>query len=267
MTSPSEQHPRILSLTGVSRRYAGVQALAELDLELSSNQTMGLLGPNGAGKTTLLSIAACTLAPSTGAVSVLGTAVRTSSSARRARASIGVLPQQVSWIPSFTGTDMVEYAAWLKDVDRRDRAGGVAAALEKVDMLSDSGRRMSAMSGGMRQRIGVAMALVGRPRLLLLDEPTVGLDPAQRLSFRRMIAGLGDVAVILSTHLVEDIRAAADTVLILEAGRALWQGTTRELETMAGPADDAATTPMERGYMALLESAHGPAARPQGPRR
>jgi len=212
---------------------------------------LGLLGPNGAGKTTLLSILACELAPTTGRVTLEGHPVVSRTDARAARRVIGFLPQKPSFVPSFTALETVEYAAWLKGLPSRGRQHKARTALDQVGLEAVRGKPMRTLSGGMVQRVALAGAIVGGPKVLLLDEPTVGLDPAQRLRFRELVSRLENVAVVLSTHLVEDVAIVTSDVLVLDEGRVRFRGTPQDLEVAAAegaPGD----SPIERGYMSTL---------------
>lgn len=240
-----------LSLDQVGRSYARTEVLSPLSLDLPTGSRLGLLGPNGAGKTTLLSMMACVLAPTRGRVVIGGRPVASQAEARVARQDIGFMPQNPASVPGFTALETVEYAAWLKGVRARGRTDAARSLLDRVGLGDVAGKRMRALSGGMVQRVHLAAALVGRPRVVLLDEPTVGLDPAQRLEFRSLVLGLDDAAVVLSTHLVEDIAAVATTVTVLDAGLVHFEGTPTELVAAARP-DAPGDTEMERGYMSVL---------------
>lgn len=247
----------MLTVDGVTRSYGRALALRPMSLALPAGVRLGLLGPNGAGKTTLLSILACELAPTDGRVTLDGRPVVTRADARAARRAIGFLPQRPTPVPAFTAQETVEYAAWLKGMDGRTRAGAARDSLDRVDLGAAAGTRMRALSGGMVQRVFLAAALVARPRVLLLDEPTVGLDPAQRLQFRALVAALDDVAVVLSTHLVEDIAVVASQVVVLDEGSVRFRGTPAALAAEAVPGAPG-DSPLERGYMSAL----GPVAQP-----
>lgn len=258
MTTIQQYAPRgpgnVLSLERVSRAFGHVQALNPLNLNVNVGQILGLLGPNGAGKTTLLSIMACTLAPSSGTVTVGGVAVTDTSSARRARRNLSLMPQHPGSIPGFSALDTVEYSAWVHGVPRRGRREACREALDRVGLSSQANRPMRKLSGGMIQRTHLAAALASRPSLLLLDEPTVGLDPAQRIAFRGLIEDLPDTATILATHLVEDVRAVSDELMVMDSGHVRFQGTVTGLEERArhdAPGDSL----LERGYMTALEKA------------
>ena len=227
----SGAHVRI---DGVGKSYGGVTALANLDLELRPGIT-GLLGPNGAGKTTLIRILATLLAPSAGEVWVNGW--RTSSSRDRVeiRRRLGYLPQDLGLYPRFTVFEFVDYLAVLKELDDpADRHRRVRAALQAVELEDLARRRIRTLSGGMRRRVGIAQAIVADPELLLLDEPTTGLDPEQRMRFRQLIAGIGEHrTVVLSTHLVEDVAAVCTRVVVLWQGRVRFFGTPSQLRRLA----------------------------------
>jgi ABC-2 type transport system ATP-binding protein len=234
---------------GVRKSYGRVAALVDLDLELGPGIT-GLLGPNGAGKTTLIRILATLLAPSAGEVRVNGW--RTSDLADRVeiRRRLGYLPQDLGLYPRFTVFEFVDYLAVLKELDNpSERHRCVRAALAAVELEDLAGRKIRTLSGGMRRRVGIAQAIVADPQLLLLDEPTTGLDPEQRMRFRQLIAGLGqDRTVLLSTHLVEDVAAVCTRVVVLWQGQTRFHGTPSELRQLA---DGQVWTSPEDGRRAL----------------
>jgi ABC-type Na+ transport system ATPase subunit NatA len=175
---------------GVRKSYGGVVALADLDLELRPGIT-GLLGPNGAGKTTLIRILATLLAPSAGEVGVNGWQASSVRDRVEIRRRLGYLPQDLGLYPRFTVFEFVDYLAMLKELeDPGERHRRVRAALEAVELEDLARRKIRTLSGGMRRRVGIAQAIVADPELLLLDEPTTGLDPEQRMRFRQLIAGI-----------------------------------------------------------------------------
>jgi ABC-2 type transport system ATP-binding protein len=227
----SGAHVRI---DGVRKSYGAVVALADLDLELRPGIT-GLLGPNGAGKTTLIRILATLLAPSAGAVGVNGWRSSDLRDRVEIRRRLGYLPQDLGLYPRFSVFEFVDYLAVLKELeDPADRHRRVRAALAAVELDDLAGRKIRTLSGGMRRRVGIAQAIVADPELLLLDEPTTGLDPEQRMRFRQLIAGLGEHrTVVLSTHLVEDVAAVCTQVVVLWQGRVRFFGTPSQLRQLA----------------------------------
>jgi len=233
--------------------YRRSRALAGLSLELGLG-VHGLLGPNGAGKTTLIRVLATVLRPSAGRVHVLGREITDRDRRTEVRRRLGYLPQTLGYFPGFTVREFVEYVAWLKEVPPRRVPTAVDDALEQVGLQERAGSRMRTLSGGMLRRAGVAQAIVNQPELLLLDEPTAGLDPEQRVGFRVLLRQLGRTSTVLvSTHLVEDVASACTGVALLDAGRVVFTGTPADLAT-AGTHGDG-DTPSERGYLALLHGA------------
>ncbi len=231
--------------------YNGRMVLSRLNLTVGTG-TLGLLGPNGAGKTTLLRTLATILPPLNGTLHIAGNVVNSEKSAHRARRDIGFLPQTFGYFPGFTVYDFVRYCAWLRQVPSSRAHAAVVDAIENVGLTDRSRDKLKTLSGGMIRRVGIAQAIVGGSRLILLDEPTVGLDPAQRLEFRQVIRALQrNVGVVLSTHLVEDVAAVCDKVAVLDAGTVTFHGTVDELigAAVAGAAGD---NPIERGYMSVL---------------
>jgi ABC-2 type transport system ATP-binding protein len=219
---------------GVRKSYGGVAALAELDLELGPGIT-GLLGPNGAGKTTLIRILATLLPPSAGQVGVNGWWTSDLRDRVEIRRRLGYLPQDLGLYPRFTVFEFVDYLALLKELDDpAERHRRVRAALAAVELEDLARRKIRTLSGGMRRRVGIAQAIVADPLLLLLDEPTTGLDPEQRMRFRQLIAGIGEQrTVVLSTHLVEDVAAVCTQVVVLWQGRVRFHGTPSQLRQLA----------------------------------
>jgi ABC-2 type transport system ATP-binding protein len=218
----------------LSLRYGRTYALADVAFTLGDGVT-GLLGPNGAGKTTLLRIVATALAPDRGDLTVLGADPRTESGRLAVRRRLGYLPQDPGFHPSFTAFEFVDYVAILKELtDRRARHEEVRRVLAAVGLQDQRGKRIRALSGGMRQRVALAAALVGDPDLLVLDEPTVGLDPEQRLRFREVIAELGEGrSVLLSTHQTEEVMALCQRVIVLDRGEVRFEGTPADLAALA----------------------------------
>jgi ABC-2 type transport system ATP-binding protein len=210
-----------------------------------------LLGPNGAGKTTLLRTLATIMPPRNGIIRIADVEIRNERSARQARDNIGYLPQDFGFDPRMTVADFVTYAAWMRGVPTRNWRKLVTEALEMVDLADKRRATMRSLSGGMRRRAGIAWAVVGHPKLVLLDEPTVGLDPRQRLQFRKIISGLDDTVVLLSTHLIDDVGAICDRVLIMHSGALKFDGSVTELETL-GDNDLPGHSKLERAYMHLL---------------
>ncbi|OXY95405.1 ABC transporter ATP-binding protein [Streptomyces diastatochromogenes] len=224
----------IVSAEGLTLRYGGTAALDGVSLRLSPGVT-GLLGPNGAGKTSLLRVLATAVPPDRGAFTVLGHDPATPDGRLAARRALGYLPQTPGHHPDFTAFEFVDYVAILKELtDRAARHREVRRVLEAVDLGEVRGKRIKRLSGGMRQRVALAAALVGDPGFLVLDEPTVGLDPEQRIRFRELIAEAGeDRTVLLSTHQTEDVAMLCQYVVVLAAGRVHFEGTPAELTARA----------------------------------
>jgi ABC-2 type transport system ATP-binding protein len=224
----------IVHADALSLRYGRTAALSDVSLRIGPGVT-GLLGPNGAGKTTLLRIVATAIVPDRGDLTVLGHDPRTVSGRLAARRRLGYLPQNPGFHPTFTTFEFVDYVAILKELtDRRARLVEVRRVLDAVGLDRERGKRIKALSGGMRQRVGLAAALIGDPELLILDEPTVGLDPEQRLRFRELVAELGEGrAVLLSTHQTEDVMTACQRVVVLDRGGVRFSGDPADLAALA----------------------------------
>lgn len=188
----------------------------------------GLLGANGAGKTTLMRMLCAVLESTSGEV-LLDKREVTAMGADY-RNILGYLPQDFGYYPSYTAMDFLLYIAALKGIPRNIAKKRVAELLEVVGLETVAGKRLKTFSGGMKQRVGIAQALLNQPKILILDEPTAGLDPKERVRFRNLLADYaGDKIVILSTHIVSDIEAIADKVLLMKKGRFILQGTIPEL--------------------------------------
>ncbi|MFD5233086.1 ABC transporter ATP-binding protein [Streptomyces qaidamensis] len=223
-----------VSASGLSLRYGGTRALDDVSLRLTAGVT-GLLGPNGAGKTTLLRVLATALPADRGAFTVLGHDPATARGRQEVRLRLGYLPQTPGFHPDFTAFEFVDYVAILKEMtDRGVRRREVRRVLDEVGLADVRGKRIRKLSGGMRQRVALGAALVGDPGFLVLDEPTVGLDPEQRMRFRELIAGAGEGrTVLLSTHQTEDVAMLCHRVLVMAGGRVRFEGTPAELTARA----------------------------------
>jgi ABC-2 type transport system ATP-binding protein len=221
----------LVDLTGLTKTYGGTPALDGVDLSFDRGVT-GLLGPNGAGKTTLLRIVATSIAPDHGSVRLLGRdPLRSHGDVTAVRRELGYLPQELGYPSDMTVFGFVEYVAVLKEWnDARARTREVRRVLELVDLADLSGKRVRKLSGGQRRRVALAQALLGDPRILVLDEPTTGLDPSQRAGLRRTLSVIAaDSAVLLSTHQTEDVAALCERVVVLAGGSVRFDGAVVDL--------------------------------------
>ncbi len=248
-----------VDITGAHRSFGKNKAVDGVDLQLGPG-VFGLLGPNGAGKTSLLRMLATVLPPSSGEIRLLGRDPRGAAGRREIRRRLGYLPQNLGYYPSFTVAEFVEYFALLKEMPSSSVPRAVAAAVERVDLGGKAKAKLRTLSGGMLRRVGIAQAIVNDPDLLLLDEPTAGLDPEQRVQFRALMRSLGmSATVIVSTHLVEDVGAACGEVALMSAGKIVFRGTPDEL-TVRGEGHGVGDAPLERGYSAVLSASRTGAA-------
>jgi ABC-2 type transport system ATP-binding protein len=242
-----------VEITGLTRRFGRTAAVAGVDLTAGSG-VFGLLGPNGAGKTSLLRMMATAISPTSGTLRLLGRDPGQYRPRQEIRRRLGYLPQSLGYYPGFTVTEFVEYFALLKAVPGARVPALVSAAVERVQLGSQAKARLRTLSGGMLRRVGIAQAIVNEPDLLLLDEPTAGLDPEQRVAFRSLLRDIGQSAtVVVSTHLVEDVGTACTEVAVMGQGRIVFHGSPAELAAR-GADGDIGDAPLERGYSAVLRA-------------
>ena len=209
-----------LVIDRLSKQFGAKIAVDRVSLSLSTGVT-GLLGANGAGKTTLMRLICGILKPTAGTVAFDGTDV----SAEEYRAILGYLPQDFGYYPDFSGLDFLLYMAALKGLNKSQARRKSLELLDMVGLADVYRKKIKTYSGGMRQRLGIAQALLNDPKLLVLDEPTAGLDPSERARFRTMIGELGkDSIVLLSTHIVSDVEHIADRVLMMKGGQIIYDG-------------------------------------------
>ena len=227
-TTAAPHAARTLTIENLSKTYPnGVRALDNVSLTIPSGM-FGLLGPNGAGKSTLMRTIATLQEPDTGRIRLGDIDVLTQKDA--VRRTLGYLPQEFGVYPRVSALEMLTHVAVLKGlVQAKLRKETVEAILHKTNLWDVRKRKLGTFSGGMRQRFGIAQALLGDPRLIIVDEPTAGLDPAERLRFNNMLSEIGEnVVVILSTHIVEDVSDLCRRMAIISLGRVLVTGDPRE---------------------------------------
>lgn len=224
-----------LTISGLSKTYPnGVKALQNVSLTIGNNM-FGLLGPNGAGKSTLMRTVATLQAPDSGSVSLDGLDVL--SSKTEVRKILGYLPQEFGVYPKVSALDMLHHLAVMKGITKKSERNEIVDALLNQTNLWDVRKKsLGTYSGGMKQRFGIAQALLGKPKLIIVDEPTAGLDPAERNRFLNLLSSIGrDVIVILSTHIVEDVRELCPRMAIIANGTVLLEGSpTESLSALRG---------------------------------
>ncbi|MFY1676605.1 ATP-binding cassette domain-containing protein [Streptomyces sp. WMMC905] len=250
----------LLEVTDLHLGYRRRKVVQGLGLRLEAG-AFGLLGPNGAGKSTLLRALATVSRPAAGEIRVLGEEITSARKLRAARRRIGYLPQSFAYPPEFTVVDFVRHCAWLREVPRGRIEEAADEAIARADLVDRRRTTLRNLSGGMLRRAGIAQAIVDRPALVILDEPTTGLDPHQRVRFRALIRELAEEScVLLSTHLVEDVAHTCSRLGVLRDGGLRFTGPPDELEALAEP-DAPGDTPLERGYATALGGSHGGARR------
>lgn len=224
-----------LTISGLSKTYSnGVKALQNVSLTIGNNM-FGLLGPNGAGKSTLMRTVATLQAPDSGTVSLDGLDVL--SNKTEVRKILGYLPQEFGVYPKVSALDMLHHLAVMKGIaNKSERSEIVDALLHQTNLWEARKKSLGTYSGGMKQRFGIAQALLGKPKLIIVDEPTAGLDPAERNRFLNLLSSIGrDVIVILSTHIVDDVRELCPRMAIIANGTVLLEGSpTESLDALRG---------------------------------
>ncbi|MDO5444637.1 MAG: ABC transporter ATP-binding protein [Eubacteriales bacterium] len=214
-----------LVLDRVSKQYQNKIAADRISVTLGQG-VVGLLGANGAGKTTLMRMICGILKPTNGTISFDGMDV----SEEMYRDVLGYLPQDFGYYPSFTGRDFLMYIAALKGLEKNTAKRKCDELLHTVNLEDAANKKIKTYSGGMKQRLGIAQALLNDPKIIILDEPTAGLDPKERVRFRNMIADLGkDAVVLLSTHIVSDVEHIADRILMMKDGSIIWDGKKEDI--------------------------------------
>ncbi len=221
----------LVTLSGVSKHYGAQEAIDGLDLQLREGECVALAGHNGAGKSTLIKLILGLIRPTRGRVALFGHDAH-SPAAARMRNRIGYLPETVALHPSMTGEETLAFYARLK----RQPLSGNPALLEKVGIAGAARRRVGGYSKGMRQRLALAQALLGEPRVLLFDEPTTGLDPASRLMFYDIVHELraSGATILLSTHALSELAGHADRIVVMKAGRKIADGAMSALRRSTG---------------------------------
>lgn len=244
-----------VQLVNVNFSYGKKQILHNLSIDLSFG-ICGLLGPNGAGKTTLLNVIATIYAPSSGRLFVHGFDVTCRAERAKARSNIGYLPQSFELMNASSVLKNVQYAAWARGLSCSAAYQAAWNALKQVGLEKQAHRIVAKISGGQRQRAGIACVIASQPAVLILDEPTVGLDPEQRIDIRNFLKSYSQKhTVIVSTHLVEDLAVIADRVIVLNEGIILLDGKMDNLLQYANR-EDLMVTPWESGYRHLLSKFH-----------
>ena len=237
-----------LELRNVSKFYRGKKvALSNVTLRLESPGLVGLVGPNGAGKSTLMKLLTANLIPSQGEVLLNDNSLIAQE--KKLKASLGYLPQEFGLFEDLTTAQFLDYMAALKQLKSGSIRSEIDRVIEATNLQEKRHARIRTLSGGQKQRVGIAQALLGDPELMILDEPTVGLDPAERVAFRNLFSkNAHDKLVILSTHIIEDVQSVCNRLLVLDKSVVLYDGTPEDLMERQGEAS------LEAAYMRLMSA-------------
>lgn len=224
----------------------GKTALRDISLTLASPSLIGLVGPNGAGKSTLMKLLTANLLPSSGEILIDGLPILKQE--KLLKSSLGYLPQEFGLFEDLTTEQFLDYMSALKSIERKNARDEVDRVI-KITHLEDKRKsKIRTLSGGQKQRVGIAQALIGKPDLLIFDEPTTGLDPAERVRFRNLFAELSKSRlIILSTHIIEDVQSACDYLIVLNHGEILFAGLPGKLMQQKNAGS------LETAYMSLME--------------
>ena len=218
-----------IEIRNLNQYYGRKQALRDINLTIETGM-FGLLGRNGAGKTTLMKVIATLLPRSEGEVSVCG---RSTLRPQEVRKIVGYLPQDFSMYPNMTVYEAMDYLGVLSGLSRAKRRQRIPRLLQRVNLQDDKRKKVKALSGGMKRRLGIAQAILHNPKVLIVDEPTAGLDPEERVRFRNLLCEIAEERiVILSTHIVGDIEATCEDIAVLDEGSVIYQGTVSDLVEM-----------------------------------
>lgn len=215
-----------IEIRDLCKNFDNIRVLNGINLKLSSG-LFGLLGANGAGKTTLIKILASLIEKTSGEIIIDGNVVEKQHIIRK---MTGYIPQEFSFYPDMTVYEVMDYFCCLSKIKKKDRKEMIAELLNKVNLFEDRGKRTKVLSGGMKRRLGIAVALIGNPEILLVDEPTVGLDPRERMNFRNILVDFAkDKTVLFSTHIVSDIEETCQKLAVMKQGSIIFAGTRGEL--------------------------------------
>jgi len=233
-----------LKIVNITKKYAEVQALSDFSLEINSGGVFGLVGPNGAGKSTLMKILATLIKPTSGGV--FWNDVNTLKKPNEIRRVLGYLPQDVSVYPNLTAFEFLSYISALKGLKSGEAKRQINDLLEIFHLSEYKKRRLSQYSGGMRQRVGISCALLGDPQVVIVDEPSVGLDPEERINLRNLLCDMAKTRIVLlSTHIISDIETTASQLAVIQKGRLVFSGTPEEFTQNTG-------SDMEAAYLSFV---------------
>lgn len=218
-----------LEITNLSKHYGKKLALNSFDFTFTDG-IYGLLGPNGAGKSTLMNLITDNLKPDKNGGKILWNGKDTSSLGDKFRCQLGFMPQQQNLYDNMSAFDFLGYISALKNLDKKNSVGEIHDILKRVELEDCADKKIGGFSGGMKQRVLIASAMLGNPKLLIMDEPTAGLDPKQRVIIKRLVSDMSkDMIVIISTHIISDIENIAKEILLLKNGSIIGSGTVPEL--------------------------------------